>query len=56
MASSCCCAGGIAEIFMVDDHKERIMVKDRKGFIRLAVEEGVPIVPIYHFGNTLLFK
>jgi hypothetical protein len=24
--------------------------------VQVAVEEGVPIVPVYHFGNTLLFR
>lgn len=33
---------------------EQIMLKDRKGFVRVAVEEGVDggIVPVYHFGNS----
>jgi 2-acylglycerol O-acyltransferase 2 len=35
-------------------HKERIMLANRKGFVRVAVEEGLDggIVPVYHFGNT----
>ena len=33
------------------------MLKDRKGFVRIAVEEGIDggIVPVYHFGNTKIF-
>ena len=38
-----CVAGGPA------DH---IYIKNRKGFVAVAVEEGVDIVPVYHFGNT----
>ncbi|GLC45911.1 hypothetical protein PLESTF_000711500 [Pleodorina starrii] len=46
--------GGIAEMYMVNKHKEQIMVRDRKGFVRVAVEEGVDggIVPVFHFGNS----
>lgn len=30
------------------------MLRDRKGFVRVAVQEGVDggIVPVYHFGNS----
>jgi hypothetical protein len=33
-----------------------IKVRERKGFVRIAVETGTPIVPVYHFGNSLLFR
>lgn len=38
-------------------HKERIVLRDRKGFVRIAVEEGLDggIVPVYHYGNTKVF-
>ena len=33
------------------------MLRDRKGFVRVAVEEGVDgLVPIYHFGHSLLLS
>ncbi|GLI66396.1 hypothetical protein VaNZ11_010188 [Volvox africanus] len=46
--------GGIAEMYMQDNRKEQIMLRDRKGFVRVAVKEGVDggIVPVYHFGNS----
>lgn len=50
------CAGGIAEIFMIDDKAEVIKLKDRKGFVRMAVEAGADLLPCYHFGNTQLFR
>ena len=42
---------------MQDPHKERIKLKTRKGFVRVAVESGLDggLVPIYHFGNTQIF-
>jgi hypothetical protein len=34
----------------------RIQIQDRKGFVRIAVESGTPLVPVYHFGNSKLFR
>jgi len=48
-------AGGIAELFLSSRTHEMVYVKRRKGFIRLALERGCNLVPIYHFGNTQLF-
>jgi hypothetical protein len=31
-------------------------ILDRKGFVRIAVESGTPIVPVWHFGNSKLFR
>ena len=43
--------------YMQHPRKERIVLRDRKGFVRIAVEEGIDggIVPVYHFGNTSVF-
>lgn len=46
--------GGIAEMFMGSPKEERIMLQTRKGFVRVAVEEGADIVPVFHFGNSLI--
>lgn len=56
--SRCCVvdAGGIAEMYILEEHAETVKIKDRKGFVRIAVEKGVPIVPVYHFGNSQLFR
>ena len=42
---------------MQDVKRERIKLKERKGFVRVAVEHGLDggLVPTYHFGNTRLF-
>jgi len=44
--------GGIAEMFMVDKEKERIYFKKRYGYIKVALEKGVDMLPVYHFGNS----
>lgn len=44
--------GGLAEMFLSSETEERLFLKNRKGFIKLALSEGVDVVPIYLFGNT----
>jgi hypothetical protein len=44
--------GGIAELFKSCRTEERLYLKQRKGFIKLALTEGVDIVPAYLFGNS----
>jgi hypothetical protein len=45
----CCCC-----FFLQHKRKERIMLLNRKGFVRIAVEQGLDggIIPVYHYGNT----
>jgi 1-acyl-sn-glycerol-3-phosphate acyltransferase len=49
--------GGDYETFRPSWHSDRIEFGGRKGFIRLALEEGVPIVPVVSIGGqeTALF-
>jgi hypothetical protein len=47
--------GGIAEMFRCSTEEERLYLKKRKGFIKVALREGVDVVPIYLFGNTSVF-
>ena len=44
--------GGIAELFLSCRTEERLYLAKRKGFIKLALREGVDVVPVYLFGNT----
>jgi hypothetical protein len=44
--------GGIAELFVSSEKEETLYLKKRKGFIKLALQCGVDVVPIYLFGNT----
>jgi hypothetical protein len=42
--------GGIAEMFLIRPDHERIKLRARKGFVRIALEHGVDILPVYMFG------
>ena len=44
--------GGIAELFKSSRSEERLFLSKRKGFIKLALREGVDVIPGYLFGNT----
>lgn len=44
--------GGIAELFKSSRKEERLYLTKRKGFVKVALREGVDIVPVYLFGNT----
>lgn len=44
--------GGMAELFLSDQQYEKLYLLQRKGFIKLALQQGVDVVPIYLFGNT----
>jgi len=35
---------------------ERLVLRRRQGFIRLALMHGVPVVPVYCFGETQLYR
>jgi len=48
-------SGGVAEIFETGKDDEVILMKERKGFVKLALQTGTPLVPCYLFGNTQLF-
>ena len=54
--------GGIAEMFegypkpSAHPNEEYVILKQRKGFVRMAVKHGVPVVPVYCFGATKMFK
>jgi len=49
-------SGGVAEIFEVNNNDEVILMKERKGFVKLALQTGTPLVPSYIFGNTKLLS
>ena len=55
----CACTvlpGGIAEIFVCNHETEDIYFKNRKQIIRLALEEGINIIPGFFYGNSKIFN
>ncbi|XP_032681289.1 2-acylglycerol O-acyltransferase 2-B-like [Odontomachus brunneus] len=48
--------GGASESLESRPGTYRILVKKRKGFVKLALQHGVPLVPVFSFGETDLFN
>ena len=48
--------GGVRGIFEKQDHQETIFIKQRYGFVKLALQTGSIIQPCYILGNTQTFK
>lgn len=48
--------GGIAEMFMLKDDREEVMLRTRKGLMRTAIETGTAVVPTYFMGNSRVLK
>lgn len=44
--------GGIAELLSTHPDKEIIVLKERRGFVKQAVETGTDLLVVYHFGNS----
>ncbi|XP_069073530.1 2-acylglycerol O-acyltransferase 3 [Pleurodeles waltl] len=48
--------GGAAESLNCVPGEERVVLRNRKGFVRLALEHGADLVPVYTFGENNLFE
>ncbi|XP_026480228.1 2-acylglycerol O-acyltransferase 1-like [Ctenocephalides felis] len=47
--------GGAAESLYCKPGTYRIVLKKRKGFVKLALKNGTPLVPVFSFGETDLY-
>jgi len=48
--------GGMIELFYSSPKEEVVFLKERKGFIKLALRSGADVVPVYMFGNTTVLS
>ncbi|KAL1454008.1 hypothetical protein WDU94_010305 [Cyamophila willieti] len=47
--------GGLRECSKCRPGRYEIILKPRKGFVRLAIKTGTPLVPVFTFGETDLY-
>lgn len=48
--------GGEKEQLLTREHEAKVYLRERYGFIKLAMEFGTPLVPIYAFGENEMYR
>ena len=47
--------GGASEAYNSDPDEIRLVLNRRKGFVKLALQYGRPLVPVFSFGEAFLY-
>ena len=50
------CPGGVQEVTLMENDNECVLyLKSRLGFVKLAMQQGIPIIPVFSFGLRKTF-
>lgn len=48
--------GGIAEMYIGDDNQEAVFFRKRVNTVKLAIQNGAHIIPVFFFGNSRILR